>query len=164
MTRQVTDQLYIELEYFTPEEYYVYTAEAVAALSGQATFVCVASGGAVIQAEAALTSSVTQTTLAVKTVDSQTAMIATTTVIATISHIEGADLFAFTNALLTAQVAVIRDNNVAVSTQFSMAADAARIRLITADANSQFTETVSGVASRNYEAALSAAFSTSALA
>jgi hypothetical protein len=26
MTREATDQLYIELDYFTPEEYYVYTA------------------------------------------------------------------------------------------------------------------------------------------
>jgi hypothetical protein len=37
MTRQVTDQLYIELDYFTPEEYYVYIAEAAAAISSSAT-------------------------------------------------------------------------------------------------------------------------------
>ena len=37
MTRQVTDQLYIDLEYFTPEEYYVYIAEASASLSAAFT-------------------------------------------------------------------------------------------------------------------------------
>jgi len=37
MTRQVTDQLYIDLEYFTPEEYYVYIAEASASLSAEFT-------------------------------------------------------------------------------------------------------------------------------
>lgn len=35
MTRQVTDQLYIELDYFTPEEYYNYQAEAVSAQSAE---------------------------------------------------------------------------------------------------------------------------------
>ena len=40
MTRQVTDQLYIELDYFTPEEYYVYTAEAQVALSASASVSC----------------------------------------------------------------------------------------------------------------------------
>ena len=39
MTREVTDQLYIDLEYFTPEQYYVYIAEAQAAVEAQATLV-----------------------------------------------------------------------------------------------------------------------------
>jgi hypothetical protein len=37
MTRQVTDQLYIDLEYFTPEEYYTYIAEASASISAEFT-------------------------------------------------------------------------------------------------------------------------------
>jgi hypothetical protein len=40
MTREATDNLYIELGYFTPEEYYTYEAYAVAALSSEVTFTC----------------------------------------------------------------------------------------------------------------------------
>ena len=41
MTRQVTDQLYIDLEYFTPEDYHVYTAEAASSVTTTATVTCV---------------------------------------------------------------------------------------------------------------------------
>lgn len=55
MSREATDQLYIELGYFTPEEYYVYTAEAVAALSSEITFTCDAEVlGVVLEGEAVL--------------------------------------------------------------------------------------------------------------
>ncbi len=47
MTRQATDQLYIELDYYTPEDYYVYTAEAVAAVSSTATISC--SAGKIVE-------------------------------------------------------------------------------------------------------------------
>ena len=40
MTRQATDQLYIDLEYFTPEEYYVYIAEAQASANTVAGLGC----------------------------------------------------------------------------------------------------------------------------
>lgn len=67
MSRQATDQLYIELDYYYPEEYYVYTAEAVAAQSVSATFACDATKlGAPKEAEAALTVSVTQTATAAR--------------------------------------------------------------------------------------------------
>lgn len=161
MTRQVTDQLYVELGYFTPEEYYVYTAEAVAALSGQATFTCQVSGGATLDATASLSSNFSQTTDVSKTVDVGSVMTVTASVSATISHIHGADLFAFSDAQLAAQASVIRETNIALMTQFSATADAARIRYITADANSQFTESAAGLLFRDYQAALTAAFSTS---
>ena len=48
MSRQATDQLYIELDYYYPEEYYVYTAEAVAAVSSSATMSC--SAGKIVNA------------------------------------------------------------------------------------------------------------------
>ena len=57
MTRQVTDQLYIELDYFTPEEYYTYYTEAQAALASEATLT--ANAGIVKVFSAALTSSAT---------------------------------------------------------------------------------------------------------
>jgi hypothetical protein len=40
MTRQATDNLYIELDYFTPEEYYVYEAVAESALIVESTLTC----------------------------------------------------------------------------------------------------------------------------
>lgn len=40
MSRQAIDQLYIDLDYFTPEEYYVYIAEAAATASSTATLEC----------------------------------------------------------------------------------------------------------------------------
>jgi hypothetical protein len=65
MTRQVTDNLYIDLDYFTPEEYYVYEALAEAALSSTASIDCTADvigGGIVKEFDAVLTSVATQTT------------------------------------------------------------------------------------------------------
>jgi hypothetical protein len=63
MTREVTDNLYIELGYFTPEEYYTYEANAVADFSTAATFTCIAEAGAVKDFSVAITATATQTTV-----------------------------------------------------------------------------------------------------
>lgn len=86
MTRQATDQLYIDLGYLTPEEYYVYIAE------------------------------------------SQSAQQATVTVTATLSHLQGADMFAFTNAELNAQAEVIRSANAGLVAEATQTSTVSRIR------------------------------------
>lgn len=60
MTRQVTDNLYIDLEYFTPEEYYTYEALAEAVFDTAATFVCLTTAGSIKEFDAAFTVSATQ--------------------------------------------------------------------------------------------------------
>jgi hypothetical protein len=59
MSRQNTDLNYIEVGYFTPEEYYVYTANADSAQSVTATFTCAI--GKVQTASSSQTASLTQT-------------------------------------------------------------------------------------------------------
>ena len=58
MSRQATDQLYIELDYYYPEEYFVYTAEAAAVASAESTVSC--SVDKVKESTATLTSAFTQ--------------------------------------------------------------------------------------------------------
>ena len=58
MTREVTDNLYIELGYFTPEEYYTYEANAEADFASAVTFTCSADAGSIQSGEAALSVSV----------------------------------------------------------------------------------------------------------
>ena len=43
MTRQVTDSLYVELGYVTPEDYYVYVANAQASVAAESTVTCAVS-------------------------------------------------------------------------------------------------------------------------
>jgi hypothetical protein len=64
MTRQVTDQLYIELDYYYPEEYYVYVAEAASAQSANVSLSCSAEViGQTLEAAANLSVTVTQVSL-----------------------------------------------------------------------------------------------------
>ena len=82
---------------------------------------------------AVLVASFTSVSAVNKTANAIAAFAVTFTQTATISHIEGADLFAFTNASIAVQVSRIRDNNIAVSAVFSIAVDGLRIRLSAGD-------------------------------
>lgn len=137
MTRQVTDQLYIELDYFTPEEYYVYIAEAVANTQSSSTM--------------------TADVGVIKSSGSQ--MTVETSVSATISHIEGADLFAFSEAAIAVAVDRIRDYNIDSQAQFDIATDGSVIKDIQAAGISLFDIATQAERSRDYESAVEAAFS-----
>ena len=80
----------------------------------------------------------------------------------TISHIEGADLFAFSNAQLTAAVRRIRNNNISASAAFSVATDATRTRNTSSDDSAFFSFTANTVRSRSFASSQSAAFSLAA--
>ena len=139
MTRQVTDQLYIEIDYFTPEEYFIYTAEAVCAQTATATMAV--SGDKIVEAQSTMSAAFTQT--------------------ASITHIEGVDLFAFSDAALSAEVSRLRETNISVSSVFNAAIDISRIVQVNADESAVFSFTTTVVRSRDAESALSAAFSLS---
>ncbi len=134
-----SDGLYIEDSYFDTDGYFVYVAEAAAALS----------------AEASLSASVS----VIKSADCAISVVATQT--ATISHIEGADLFAFTDAALAAEVSRIRDYSISSSSAFSVAIDAVRSVYVAAQADSDSAVSADILRVRSGEAATAAAFSMS---
>lgn len=132
-----SDQLYIVDGYFDGDDYFVYTAEAVVAQACTASIT--AAVGVIKQADSALT--------------------VTCSVTATISHIEGADLFAFSEAQIAIQVSVLRDNNSAMSSNFSVAVDAVRGIYVSAQADAVASFSVGNSRVRNDQAAIDAAFS-----
>jgi hypothetical protein len=165
MTRQVTDNLYIDLEYFTPEEYYTYEAVAESAVSAAVSVSCDATkiaGGVVEEASGNLAIESTIAVSVTKFAGASSTMTVSSSIDATISHIHGADLFAFSNAALAADVAVIRDYNIASSATFSTAIDAVRGIYVSAQADAVALVNVLGLRSRAVEAAVDAAFSLAA--
>lgn len=105
MTRQVTDQQYIELDYFNPEEYFVYTAEAQSTVEFNSTM------------------SVESTVVKGTAVDIVVSTALTVTLVPLI--IVNADLLS--ESLISAQAQLIADTNTALSTQFDVATDYTRI-------------------------------------
>ena len=78
-----------------------------------------------------------------------------------ISHIHGSDLFAFSDAALAAAVNRLRDNNINVSSVFSISTDASRSRNYSSDDSANFTVDVDYLRVRYNQAAVTAAFSLS---
>ena len=140
MTRETTDQLYIELDYFTPEEYYVYTAEA--------------------QSQANTSFSVSATVGVIKQAQSQLAV--NSSVSATISYIEGADLFAFTEAQLAIQISLIKNTEITAASTFSVAIDFVRQRDTGSDQDAVVSAIIAGLRSRDVNLQTQAAFSLTA--
>lgn len=185
MSRQASDQLYIELGYFTPEEYYVYTAEAVLesgyyidpdyieylyyedrAGNAFATLACDLTEveGTLQEADAALSSTVSVTALVGVVKEAAASVSAAFSTTATISHIEGADLFAFSEAQLALAVARLRDYSASLDSIFDIATDYIRIKQLSADAALAFTQSSDVSRSRGVDSNIQAAFSLSATA
>ena len=134
----MADLYYIEEDYYNPSlGYFVYTADAAAAIASSATMSV--SGDKVVEAAATMSATFTQS--------------------ASITHIEGVDLFAFSDAALLAAVSRIRDSNISVSAVFSAAIDVSRIVQVNADESAQFSFTTTVIRSRESASSLSAAFS-----
>jgi hypothetical protein len=77
----------------------------------------------------------------------------------TISHIEGADLFAFAEAALAAAVQASREYSASVDSIFDIATDYVRFRTASAEADSEFTQATEGVRSRDFDTVIEAAVS-----
>jgi hypothetical protein len=113
-------------------------------------------------AEAVISSSATMTATVGKIIQNASQLVVTVTQTSTISHIEGADLFAFSEASIAAQVDRIRDNNIAASAVFSVATDFVVSRSADADVDAIFSAIINGLRSRDVNLETQAAFSFSA--
>jgi hypothetical protein len=135
------DLYYVDSGYLTPDAgYYVYTADAEAAVSSQATM--------------AVTVGVIK--------DAVSTITCVSTAAAVISHIHGADLVAFSNAAIATEINVIRSTNVALTSVFSAAIDGSRGIYISAQADATATISIANSRVRFSEAAHSAAFALTA--
>lgn len=159
MTRQVTDNLYIDLGYFTPEEYYTYEANAVANISSQATFVCTADGGAVKDFDVAMSVSASQTTAAVKTVN------AVVPFGSAFNSVMVIDALRITEVTLISQAFFVTDFNrnravdVTLSNIITQSLQAARTRSTASTLNAAVTQTAQPQTTKDFSASFSASFS-----
>jgi hypothetical protein len=121
MTRQVTDNLYIDLEYFTPEEYYTYEAEATASAS----------------ASAELSVDIGVIKQGVSTQNSEFSFLGT------ISHIEGVDIVLSNFASFTLTPSVTREVATSIDSAFTAVAITVAGNLQNASASfvSEFAQT-----------------------
>lgn len=136
----MADLYYIESGYFTPDGYYVYTADADALVAGTLTV------SAVIGVIKPFSIDIT----------------ATGTVTAVISHIEGADLQAFSDAALTTTPNVIRNLDSAISASVSQSSTEERIRNV--DSVISAAVSLSSIVERirSFDSAITSTFSISA--
>lgn len=177
------DQLYLEDGYFDTDGYLVYIAEAEVILanyidSGYIESYYFQGEGAYASLTAELTefvgvtveaygewASSTSTSIAVnKSVSASSAISTAFSQTTTISHIEGADLFALTDAQLAAIVARLRDSNTAASGVFNIATDFVRTLSASASADAAFTSAQTAINLRGFDSQQSAAFSLTASA
>lgn len=142
----MADLNYIESGYFDPElGYYVYTADAESAIESVSIISCdisVIAGGVAVFGYGAIES--------FASID------------CTISHIEGCDMFAFSEAAIAIQGEVIRGLNISATSVFSIATDGRRFRDIAAAESALFSVDVVNSRSRAFTIETQAAFSLSA--
>jgi hypothetical protein len=162
----MADLYYIEEGYFTPEKgYYVYTADGAAAVDTSLSVSCDAeliTTGVTVEANGSFNSEDTVSVDVSKIAGFIISLNVAFTQTATISHIHGSDLFAFSEAAIAAQVDRIRDNNIAATAVFDIATDVGRIQQSASDADAVFSAIVNGLRSRDFNSETQAAFSFSA--
>lgn len=115
--------------------------------------------GTTQDATADLIHTISTVAIAVKQVSVNSTMLVVSSFASTISHIEGADLFALSDAALLLTVARLRDHNCAVNSQFNMATDFVVSRSAVADANAIVIAIVNALRSRDVTLDALAAFS-----
>jgi hypothetical protein len=140
MSRQTTDQLYIDLGYKTPEEFYVYVADAESSMSAVSSVECSASKIAL--ADCVMQAEFVQVAFGSRTTD--------------------IDLFAFSQAAIAVQVDRIRDNNIQATVSFDIAVDYSRVRFIDSAESALFSFDLVNDRSRAFQMETQAAFSLAA--
>lgn len=174
------DQYYFESGYFTPENYFSTLYDAVVDMRPyvedyvgedyvenpgvQTTFTCELTEVVVVivEASADLTSTTSVSAVASRTITGASTMSSAFSQTAVISHIEGADLFAMSNASLAAEVARIRDNNIDITSAFTQVVSGAKFMYVGSDQTAEFAITADNLRVRFNEAAIDAAFSLAA--
>lgn len=177
----MADLYYFEEDYYTPTlGYFVYTADAASAQSSTATIGCDAirltpkiEGAATINAEfsqsvigsrqASLLGDFnlefTQSSTSAKQVSVESQMSLTFSQSAVGARDRDIDLFAFSDAAITAQVNAIRDNNVSASLVFDIATDGRRFRDLASAEDAVFSFVANNERSRASSIETQAAFS-----
>ena len=161
----MADLYYIEEGYYDAG-YFVYTADAGALINSEFSQTCTAemiAGGITVEATASFNSEDTVTITVNKIAGAIIALESFFTQLATISHIHGSDLFAFSEAAIAVQVDRIRDNNIVASVAFDIATSIERIQQGDADADAVFSAIINGLRSRDVTLDAQAAFSFSAV-
>lgn len=136
----MADLYYIEEGYYD-QGYFTYVADAASAVSSNSSLDVTA--GVIRSAAVNLAAEFTQSTIGSRTKD--------------------IDLYAFSEAAISAVVDRIRDNNIAVDVAFDIATDGRRFRDISADDYAEFTLVSLGDRSRAFEISTQAAFSFDAI-
>ena len=157
----MADLYYIEEGYYDAG-YYVYTAVAASTINSAFSQSCDAekiTSGVTVNATGSFNSEGTSSFQATKIANGVADFTASFTQSATISHIHGSDLFAFTEAAIAVQVDRIRGNNIAASEVFNIATSVERIQQGDADADAIFSAIINGLRSRDVNLDAQAAFS-----
>ena len=157
-TRESTDNLYIDLGYFTPEDYYVYEAEALAAITSQATFVCEADSSAIVDFVCAMSSSVTQTTDAVKTVEALAPLGTAFTAVMSVDAFRITDVNLVADFVMATDFERNRSVDIALATAITQSLQADRIRDNNIDLSAAVTQTAQAEASKEFSAPLQTSF------
>ena len=162
MTRQVTDNLYIDLEYFTPEDYYVYEARAEANFASAATFTCTATSSATVSFEANLSSAASTTTVVTRiksfVIDVGALFTPSITAVATKNSTAVLDVV----ATLSSTVERNRSVDIALATQANLSAQAAKTFGFTSNLDSNFSQTATAVRIKSLSSSLEASNTLSA--
>ena len=162
MTRQVTDNLYIDLEYFTPEDYYVYEARAEANFASAATFTCTATSSATVSFEANLSSAASTTTVVTRiksfVIDVGSLFTPSITAVATKNSTAVLDVV----ATLSSTVERNRSVDIALATQANLSAQAAKTFGFASNLNSNFSQTATAVRIKSLSSSLEASNTLSA--
>lgn len=125
MTRQATDQLYIELDYYYPEEYFVYTAEAASSQSAAFSSTCSAE---VIKATAvSLTTTASQSCSAGKIVEFQAEPFSLFNIGVSAFITTSASIDLSSTATMSALGQIVKTTNVTLSTIVSLSLQGARL-------------------------------------
>jgi len=126
----VADLYYIENGYYELG-YFVYIADGASQLTSQSSVVC---SSEVIR-------------------NASSTLEVTVSISAAITHIEGFDLFAFTDAAIAIQVDRLRENNIAVTDVFAINVDYIKVKQSESDLEDTFTSVINGI--RNRESTIS---------
>jgi alpha-tubulin suppressor-like RCC1 family protein len=152
------DQFYIDPGYID-QGYYVYIAESTINLDSEFTLEGGPDPSEVKDFEINMVAEFATDAQAGKIIDGQITAQVSFSQTATISHILGADLFAFGEAQLAALANRIRDNNTEATAVFDVGVDYIRIIQALVDADTAFDLNTDVVRIRNAASALDAAFS-----
>lgn len=145
MTRQATDNLYIELDYFTPEDYYIYEANAEADIASAFGFNCVTTAGATKEASANLSVSVSQSTQETRVRTFLAPMGTLFDITMTVDALRITEVTLIVNTSITATGDVNRSAAITLSNIVTLNAQA--IKLV--ETSSQFTSTFTQASTGN---------------